>query len=218
MNSLSSYQLTPLSVNLVVGTTVITPTSGVTSTAQLDTVSITYPFSVIFPMVGKLSVGALQGGYVNLGATASTVAATHPINNLHVCTVTKVAGVTNPCTHDPSPTGTNTSVVGQHQVWWDPPVEAGPPPTGINLPLEYCITSYYTSLGTNKTFVPYDLGCQAGPWAGNTTLYFKDTTAYTPFATIDYTTAPSTNNAIYYSVVAQQFDGVQAAVVSKAYQ
>jgi Flp pilus assembly protein TadG len=208
MNSLSSYQLTPLSVNLTVGTS----TAG-TSIAQLDTVSISYPFPVIFPMVGKLSVGTLQGGTIKLGASASTVAATHPVSNLHVCTVTAVSGS---CTYDSSGI-TNTSVVGQHQIRWDPPVESGPSPTGINLPLKYCITSYYTTQGGSGTLTPLDLGCQ-GPWTGNSTLFYKDITDYSTIARINYSNAPSTSNAIYYSVVAQQLDGVQSAVVSKTYQ
>jgi Flp pilus assembly protein TadG len=184
MNTLSSYQLTPLEVHLTVGSSTV-----LTSTVQQDTVTINYPFPLIFPMVGKLSVGTLHGGTVKLGATASTIAETHPPSAstfspnpcVMVDTYKNNGNVKNANTNN-CPDLPDSQQVGSVELMWQPPTEAS------FVPLHYCIERvtpseddlYYSD--SNSGFPSLNnLGCVAAKQSTYTStgasspdLYFID--------------------------------------------
>jgi Flp pilus assembly protein TadG len=153
MSGLSSYQLTPLEVCVAPGTSSIA-VNGTTSLVQQDTVTVHYPFHLIFPMIGALSVGMLSNGNINLGATASTIAATHQVGAMTMCTV----GTGNKRQPGNNCPDVNFKVTGSganngyHEILWKPPVEA----TSLGLPLWYCVqrTWYDTNhVATTTTYL-----------------------------------------------------------------
>jgi Flp pilus assembly protein TadG len=217
MNGLSSYHLNPLEVSLTVGTSSI-PVASTTSLVQQDTISVHYPFPLIFPMIGALSVGMLSNGSINLGATASTVAGSHAVGSLTVCAVES-----NSCPDLPYvPAGTTGANPGTHEIYWTPPVEA----SSISLPLKYCVRRVYVDISSStftlissppfyydQTFPRfYSNGCVT---AGNSNL----STPQNPvlFFTDDFNLGPTRAAGIQYTVNAIQANGMlsdQASVAS----
>lgn len=228
VNGLSSYQVSPgqLKVTVGVSTEPASPnpvcpadpaTAVATNCVQQDTVAFDYAFQLVFPMIGKLSVGLLRGGAINLGTTESTIAASHPVTSPHL--------VCAPPSATPSCPVISGITVGnnQHLLSWVPPVEAGPTASGgINLPITaYCITVYYTDGG--GSFLPHNnLGCVTNPTAGSTswpgtgTLYYVDTTDYRSL--VKDSSQLGVGQGIYYSIAAQQLNGVQSASSNKVNQ
>ncbi|HXT37073.1 MAG TPA: TadE/TadG family type IV pilus assembly protein, partial [Chloroflexota bacterium] len=87
MNTLSSYQFdtsaTQNEVSVTPSPLTIT-VDGQPFTVLQDTVTIDYPFVLLFPMIGSLSVGGLNLGSIHLGARASSIVATDPPRDICV--------------------------------------------------------------------------------------------------------------------------------------
>ena len=207
INSLSSYQLTPLEINLTAGTSLIQVTGGYTATVQQDTVTINYPFRLIMPLAGKLAVGSLNNGTLGLGAKASTVAASHPVSGVSVC--------------GPSPSTACSPTLSPsyaHKITWTPPVEA----TSIGLPLWYCIDRTYQDANSTPAFhddiifnapsfpAVNGLGCITGTASGSQ-LYFIDPTNYTS-ANINQ------QQGLFYTITTIQRNGLQSPPVEAGAQ
>jgi Flp pilus assembly protein TadG len=209
LNGLSSYQLTSSQVAVTVGTSSIQAGSS-TSTVQQDTVKITYPFQVSFPMAGRFSLGMLQSGSINIGATASTIAATDPVTNVHVC--------------GPAPDATCSPALNKawyHQITWDRPLEAEPagsvPRIGLSI-AKYCITAYITEYQvTPPRFISLPVApvpCIDPPSSSTGQTYIDQWDYYKQDPSTP-TQLAATGTFIYYSVVAEQYNGVQSAASSK---
>jgi Flp pilus assembly protein TadG len=204
MNSLSTYQLSPLEVSLSPKTSLV-QTGSYTATVQQDTVQVSYPFSLIIPMVGKLSVGLLNSGSINLGATASTIAATHSVPSGSVC------GSSVPCSPPLVPSY-------EHKITWTVPSEAYS--LDKPLPLWYCIERTFQDQGNPPNVPPFfhddvifnaptypamnSQNCIAGTPTGTNQMYFIDPT--------DYTAAGiNPANGLFYFISAIQRNGLQSA-------
>jgi Flp pilus assembly protein TadG len=216
MNSLSSYQIAPIDVTVTVGTSKTNSSScSVSNTCVLqDTVTIRYPFPLIFPMVGKLSVGMLHSGAINLGANESTVAAAELVgtssSSPNPCVAIKAKnknGGSNSCPDIGSNKLTVPDGTGEVELLWAPP----PTATRLNVPLSYCIERI---VGTKQDLF------YADPTSGFSPVNNLFCVASKPSSVVDGTTPErfflddnggagyANTSGIKYSVLAIQLNGL----------
>jgi hypothetical protein len=207
-------------VRVTMGTALQSPGCTITSAnnclVMQDTVKIDYWFKVIFPMVGLLSVGPFQpGGYINIGATQSTIVATQPPSNVRVCVIWQKT----PTTYNNCPDIIGSAItLGEHEIFWSPPLEGG------RVSLGYCLTGWYPAnaqinLRAATPICPPRVSVSGPPV---TTQHYVDTTdfvadygAYSGSGGVNYTsTSNPSNPSIYYSVTAQEINGMTSEASS----
>lgn len=221
MNTLSSYQLTPLEVTLSKGTSTLSSAScsSTNNCVQQDTITVNYPFPLVFPLLGRLSVGSLRNGALHLGATASTIAATHPVNSVTACTVVIGSHKAGCSLIHSGPTN------GWTEIDWSPPIEA----TTLSLPLWYCIeraywtnppptpstlvdTKYYPGTKANGNALPSasvnQQNCVAGLAGSGSQLSFVD-----PGPSSTGWNGKVGPKGRYYIITVEQLNGLQSPPV-----
>jgi Flp pilus assembly protein TadG len=139
MNNISSYPLSPLQITVITGTTTLN--DGTTKVMQ-DTVSVQYPFNLVVPMGGLLSVGMLHKGAIALGARESSLVSTSaPSPSSYDSGMACVVTSTNDCPDASWTGGSKVRCRGCVEVLWQPPSEA----TNPGVQLDYCLERQYVN-------------------------------------------------------------------------